>query len=116
MRTVHAHFTVASVVALSALFLLVSPGLAGSWVTLVGDEGNRSQLQPYQDYAGNPLGDCEQDCRSRFGVDPYADVQFRGGRGGGGSGFPYYAYANCIQQCNTKFWKRFDKEMDDIGK
>jgi hypothetical protein len=59
------------------------------------------------------LNDCQQDCRSRFGYDVYANPQWRRGPGRSGS---YYAYAACIADCNRKFWKSFDKEMDDLGR
>ena len=53
---------------------------------------------------------CEQDCRSRFGIDLYF-----GGGGGWGSRNPgYYAYAQCIQDCNTRFWKDFDRRTRDL--
>jgi hypothetical protein len=55
---------------------------------------------------------CEQECRSRFGVDPY-ELQFSGGWGRGGRP-GYYVYANCIQECNTRFWKEFDRTMRDL--
>lgn len=52
---------------------------------------------------------CEQDCRSRYGVDPYELQQWsRPGRPG------YWAYASCIQQCNTRYWKEFDRRMRDL--
>ncbi len=51
---------------------------------------------------------CEQNCRSQFGVDMY----FRGGMGDNRG--QYYAYAACIQQCNTAFWKDFDGRMRDL--
>jgi hypothetical protein len=60
------------------------------------------------------LSGCEQDCRSRFGYDMYADPQWR--RGPGGRGGSYYAYAACIAECNRKYWKAFDKEMEGLGR
>jgi hypothetical protein len=59
------------------------------------------------------LNACQQDCRSRFGVDMYANPQWRGGSGTDGA---YYAYANCIASCNRRFWKAFDNEMDELEK
>jgi hypothetical protein len=59
------------------------------------------------------LSGCQQDCRSRFGVDVYANPQWRRGPGHDGA---YYAYANCIAECNRKFWKAFDKEMDELDR
>lgn len=57
------------------------------------------------------LNACQQECRSRFGYDLYANPQWRGGPGGNGA---YYAYANCIAECNRKFWKAFDNEMKEF--
>ncbi len=57
------------------------------------------------------LNGCQQDCRSRFGYDIYANPQWRGGPGTSGT---YYAYANCIAKCNRRFWKNFDNEMDEL--
>jgi len=51
---------------------------------------------------------CEAECRSIYGVDGYG-LQRRGGRSGGDSG-TYYLYARCIQNCNDRFWKEFDRE------
>jgi hypothetical protein len=61
----------------------------------------------------NDLSACQQDCRSRFGYDVYANPQWRGGGGGDGA---YYAYANCIADCNRRFWKSFDNEMNEMEK
>lgn len=55
---------------------------------------------------------CEQDCRSRFGVDLY-ELHGRGFRGGSTTG-GYYVYAACIQSCNTRFWKDFDRNTRDL--
>ncbi len=75
------------------------------------------RLAQYAYPPDNPadLSSCEQDCRSRFGLDIYSDTeaepQFRGGGGGTGT---YYAYAQCIQNCNTAFWKDFDRKSRDL--
>lgn len=50
---------------------------------------------------------CEADCRSTYGVDSYG-LQRRGGHGGDTG--TYYLYARCIQDCNDRFWKDFDRE------
>jgi hypothetical protein len=50
---------------------------------------------------------CEFGCRSRFGYELYSS-----GRGSGSGN--YYAFAACMQACNRKFWKEFDKKMDDL--
>jgi hypothetical protein len=81
-----------------------------------------TRLLFYGDDPGD-LGGCEQDCRSRFGYDYYSDTdrdnytelqRFRGG-GGAGSG-TYYAYAQCIADCNSAFWKDFDRKSKDLEK
>ncbi len=57
------------------------------------------------------LNACQQDCRSRFGFDVYTNPQWRGGPS---HNTPYWAYANCIQECNRRFWKAFDNEMKEL--
>lgn len=63
-------------------------------------------------YDGGPLDlqGCQQYCRSIYGVDPYwwSNQGWDQGRGVG--------YANCIQDCNTRYWKAWNKEMKDLGK
>jgi len=54
---------------------------------------------------------CEQNCRSLYGVDPY----FRGGGGFGDRG-RFYVYAQCVDSCNNKFWKEFDRRTRDLQK
>lgn len=69
-------------------------------------------LEPYQ--WGDPSTDrasCEQECRSQFGVSPYAILHRWGGGGQTGG---YYAYAACIAKCEKQFWNRFDKETEDL--
>jgi len=63
---------------------------------------------------GDPNTDresCEQQCRSRFGVDPFFVPQ----RWGGGAYPPgYWVYANCIAKCERQFWNRFDRRMEEL--
>ncbi len=59
---------------------------------------------------GFDLQDCEQECRSIYGVDPYSQAGWWGGRNYD-KGL-YYQYARCIQRCNKKYWKEFDRETD----
>jgi hypothetical protein len=49
---------------------------------------------------------CQQECRSKFGVDPYW------GHGGGSS--MWRLYAICIQDCNAKFWKEYDRRIQKL--
>jgi hypothetical protein len=62
---------------------------------------------------GNPRTDrqsCEQECRSRYGIDPYSiEEQYHGGYTRG-----YQVYANCIAACERQFWNRFDRRMEQL--
>ena len=64
-----------------------------------------------QQYDGDPLDlqGCQQYCGSIFGVEPY----WNPGRGGNGYGV---GYAVCIQKCNRRYWKAWDKEVKGEGK
>jgi|GEM_PF-1849954 len=56
------------------------------------------------------LEGCEQDCRSKFGVDPYFV--------GGGSGMDtsvWRLFSICIQNCNRDYWKDYDRRMKRLG-
>lgn len=51
---------------------------------------------------------CEEYCRSRYGLLPYA----AGGGGGSDSGRgKFYLFAQCMAYCDRKFWKEFDRNM-----
>jgi hypothetical protein len=75
-------------------------------------------------YGDDPsdLNGCQQDCRSRFGYDFYSDsgsdsdndFQLQRFRGGGAGTGTYYAYAQCIADCNNAFWKDFDRKSRDM--
>jgi hypothetical protein len=61
---------------------------------------------------------CIQDCKARYGVDVYRHGGGRGGggfRGGGDSGL-WLRYSKCIDDCEKKFWKEWDKNMDEMEK
>jgi len=49
---------------------------------------------------------CIQDCKDKFGVD-----MFWGGGGGDGR-----LYQMCISDCEKKFWKEWDKDMNKLEK
>ncbi len=54
------------------------------------------------------LGACERGCRRRFGNEP--------GMSDGDEPVPhqmYWAYAQCIADCNSTFWKEFDRKTRD---
>ena len=52
---------------------------------------------------------CERDCQERYGVEPYR-------RGRNHQRNDYYLYARCIQDCNTRFWKEYDRRMRELEK
>lgn len=69
-----------------------------------------AKIQPLQ-YGdpGSDLSSCQQDCRSRYGIDIYMLPHFRGS----GDRGAYYLYAQCIADCNKQFWNRFDRKMEE---
>ncbi len=73
--------------------------------------GPAAQFNDLHQYDGDPLDlqGCQQNCRSIYGVDLY-------GFGGGGGDGRNVGYAVCIQKCNARYWKAWDKEMKDLGK
>lgn len=101
--------------AVGLLFLVAaaSPALAGG--NIVAAERSLNGLSAPVALLDDDfdLQACEQECRSIFGIDPYSELQGFGGGRGGSTG--YYAYASCIQQCNSKYWKEFDKKMGELG-
>lgn len=58
------------------------------------------------EFGGFDRWGCEVECRRAYGGYEWAPPRLR--QGG------YYGYADCIQRCERKFWKSFDKESDDI--
>ena len=52
---------------------------------------------------------CIQDCKSRYGYSPYF-------HGGGGMSGTYWVYAKCIDDCEKKFWKEWQKDQDKTEK
>ncbi len=56
------------------------------------------------------LGTCERGCRIRFGYEPTMSDPEPGLLVGG----PYYAYAQCIADCNRNFWNEFDRKAREI--
>jgi hypothetical protein len=96
----------ASVFLLFSGFLYTASALSNGYFTNLGGSDAQCALLSFDRES------CEQDCRSRFGVDLY-ELHRGGFRGGPGSG-GYYAYASCIQSCNTRFWKDFDRNTRDL--
>jgi hypothetical protein len=82
------------------------PGFVAAVLNESGHNGIR--LVQYGSGEGFDKEGCEADCRSQFGYDLYG----RGFRGGSRPG--YYAYAQCIQNCNTRFWKDFDQRSREL--
>jgi len=87
-------------------------------------------LLAQSDYGGEfDLNYCQWECRMRYGLEPTGS-----GMGGGGGGMHsdtedrngayelqqsssiYQQYANCIADCNRKFWEEFDKKTGGTGK
>lgn len=64
-----------------------------------------------KDYTG--LGDdavsdrywCLYECRERYGINQMFGV-------GGGNPEVWRLYFKCVQDCERKFWKEWEKEMD----
>lgn len=92
------------------LFLLCSGLLccieADSVIGMESESGNYGdRLAP----ASFDREGCERDCQERYGVAPYR-------RGTNRQRSDYYLYARCIQDCNTRFWKEYDRNMRDLEK
>ncbi len=95
---------------IATIFLL----FAGLVYCLQGDSivGKENESGGYTDtpvLASFDREGCERDCRERYGVAPYR-------RGGLRQRNDYYLYARCIENCNTAFWKEYDREMRDLEK
>ena len=58
------------------------------------------------------LDSCQQDCRTKYGIDFYTLQSWGGSSGGYTPG--YYLYAQCIADCNRTFWNRFDRQTDRL--
>ncbi len=76
-----------------------------------------SNMEAVRHDSGFDLQACETNCRSYFGIPPYIEEQQAGGGGGGsGSYSRYLIIANCIEQCQKRFWKEFDKSMKELDR
>ncbi len=111
------------IISLAALFVLIPavPGLAPA-------QPAESLASPHCGVIGSPrllyYGDdpadlytCQRDCREKFGLWTYSDTDAEPQQPLGGvfSG-TYYAYAQCIADCNSAFWKDFDRKSRDLGR
>lgn len=55
------------------------------------------------------LSDCESNCRSNYGGEPF----YR--RGGGHIGFQRMIIFNrCMQRCQKAYWREFDEQIEDL--
>jgi hypothetical protein len=110
--------SVIMVIVAAASLLIASGDISSSFAQETGSlpANGCSNLKIVPLQYGDPSTDlpsCQQDCKSRYGVDRYT-LQFGpGGRGGGGDTGSYYLYAQCIADCNRQFWNRFDKKMEE---
>jgi len=86
---------------------------SGPSEVLPQDRGRPEEQACLQQYGGSPLNlqDCQQYCRSTYGVDPYS---FWGRRGWGS--WYHTGYAICIQECNQRYWDAWDEWMDKSTK
>ncbi len=109
-------FICAGLVLVSCLFLSSSVNSEGQEATgqsmvIQQDSTPPELLEPQLAFPGEfDLEGCEQDCRSKFGVDPY----FFGG-GGGMDTSVWRLFTICIQDCNRKYWKDYDRRMKKLG-
>lgn len=65
---------------------------------------------------GFDLQSCETNCRSIYGIRPYVEELQAGGGAASGSYGRYLLIAQCIEQCNKRFWKEFDEKMRDLDR
>lgn len=90
----------AALVAVLALSGMVGPAAAQPPVILAQYGGS---------YGGSFDRDsCIQSCQDWIGAYAWG---FRGGYGG----YSSYQYAQCIQDCDSRFWNEFDRKMDDLN-
>lgn len=59
------------------------------------------------------LSRCEIGCKMRFGQTPFAEQL---DDGVDHVTHQYTGYTECLQKCNERFWKEFDKETDEQPK
>jgi hypothetical protein len=86
----------------AALTMLVG---TAPWFPGVADD--LDVVPRYSGESGFDRGDCEDQCRRRFGLNPYV-LQYRdGGR------LRFQLFARCMQDCNRRFWRDFDRESED---
>lgn len=84
-----------------SVILLVATGMFSA--TLFAE-----RVDLFQSAGGFDRWDCEVECRRAYGGYEWAPPRL--GEAG------YYGYARCIQNCERKFWKAFDKESEELWK
>ena len=77
--------------------------------SIIGVDGVSGGYNNALVYDGFDRESCERDCQERYGVEPYR-------RGMNRQRNDYYVYARCIQDCNTRFWKEYDRRMRELEK
>ncbi len=104
----------------AALFVGVLAWYPASALEIFGAAGGRCDptgpFADLQQYGGHPLDldGCQQYCRSIYGVDPYAETYWWGD--GSWDRARGVGYGVCIQDCNTRYWKAWDRNMKNLGK
>ena len=82
--------------------------LVGLFVMLGATSTHSSSVDTLSDEgAVNDRYWCLWECRERYGLNPMF-------RGGGGSSEIWRLYAICVADCEKKFWKEWEKELERI--
>ena len=68
------------------------------------------EMSATHDYQDIELGTCERGCRRRFGYE----TSMSDDDSGLVQAHSYWAYAQCIADCNSSFWKEFDRKAREI--
>jgi len=115
------------VILLPVLSYTSSVAPSGNPVAAGCDATNYPFLLAQSDYGGEfDLNYCQYECRMRYGLDPSG----LGGAGGIQSqtedsneayqlhqgSTVYYQYANCLADCQKKFWQEFERKSGGTGK
>ncbi len=118
--------TTGTAVTSTALLLLfvgfLSPASAGSHINFINPALGGILLcsdvrLAQNDESGNfDRESCEQTCRYRYGASPFPGMQEQGWGGSGSYSPGYYLLAQCIDSCNRRFWREFDRKMENPKK
>jgi hypothetical protein len=93
-----------SLAAVFALFVVLTAQSADTFAPTPCRPVSHESIKTYQNEDFD-LSSCERICRRRFGYEPgMADVYELH------QNQPYWAYAQCIDDCNKTFWKEFDRK------